>query len=225
LFRASRQLGDWDGVVKIYELFSENLKKDTNFQLIAGHAYGRLGRFKEALRILEPFIRKQPSAEAYAILARTYKDMAHIEESEGSPSAQRHLKQSAEAYLQSYALDPQSYNNALNAASLLARLGEEEKLTNLLPRIKSILERNIKNKERNFWDVASLLEVLVIDGDRASVERLLPEFLSTAEFSWQVATTINNLKYIRDAATKRGDSTDWMDSLIDTLSRWESDNE
>jgi tetratricopeptide (TPR) repeat protein len=228
LFEASRQLGDWGGVVYIYESLPIEEQQDVRLQLAVAQGYGRLGRFAEALKILEPLVNKSPSAVAFAALARIYKDKSQGEIAVDSAETQDLLRRSAEAYLQSFSLDPEAHYSALNAASLLARLGDADsirRLNILLPRLKDLLTNEIEKAGKDYWRSASLLEVFVLSGDIASVQRVLADVVSLAEFPWQVATTRSNLEFLLAAPAQRGLGTGWMQEVIETLARWEREHD
>ncbi|WP_420871838.1 TRAFs-binding domain-containing protein [Bradyrhizobium septentrionale] len=87
----------------------------------------------------------------------------------------------------------------------------------LLPVILFAVKRRLASKVSDYWDHATLLELCVLSRDQAGAAVAVAEALTSIREAWEPKTTARNLRLIREARTKRGDNSLWINGLEEEL--------
>jgi len=66
----------------------------------------------------------------------------------------------------------------------------------------------------DYWDLATLLELAILQGDPASARGYADRALAAVRESWEPETTAKNLTYILDARSDRGAEVDWLQAIV-----------
>ena len=80
----------------------------------------------------------------------------------------------------------------------------------LVPIVTYAVERRIESGKPDYWDYATLLELAVIAKDEAATGDVLGDALAAVREAWEPETTAPNLKLVREARERRGESMPWM---------------
>jgi len=66
----------------------------------------------------------------------------------------------------------------------------------------------------DYWDYATLLELYILKDDKENGIKVLSELLVHKRFDWELETTTNNLKTIKESREKKGIDTQYLDKII-----------
>ena len=87
----------------------------------------------------------------------------------------------------------------------------------LLPIVVYAAERQIDTGNPDYWDYATLLEAAVLIRDRTAAEKAAGDASARMREPWEGATTARNLRLIREARARRGESVEWATPLEEAL--------
>ena len=223
-----RGFKQWERMVDLIERMPETLRRTVMVQEQLGLAYNRFGKQEQAIRVLEAVISKQGrSPETCGILGRVYKDQWREALEKGEKRAARgYLRLAIEKYVEGLEADWRDYYPGVNAVTLLDIQGDEESLQlrdELLPVVRYSVKQRFKEDKRdgtkkiNYWDHATLLELAVLADDEAQVDKEMDKALALAKEAMEPETTANNLKFILDSRSERGQSVPWLAEIIEEL--------
>ena len=183
-----------------------------------GFALNREGRFEEAERVLQDVIAEfGPSSETNGLLGRVYKDRWDRAKKEGLPEARALLKSAADTYLAGFEADWRDAYPGINAVTLMEMMPKPDpRQTEILPVVRYSASRKAE-KNADYWDYATLLELAVLARDTDDAEEQLGEALALGRAGWELETTARNLGLIREMREGRGEDAGWIKRLEDTL--------
>jgi len=165
------------------------------------------------VRVIEKVISEHgPSAESCGILGRIYKDLYK----EGGAAAAGNLNLAIEAYRQGFRIEPTDYYPGVNAVNLLIQKGTpdaEREAADLAPLVAFAVARKGGAASSDYWDVATVLELALIGGDRETATEALPRVLALADAEWKAKTTADNLEMLERLRRDREDTTYLMDAI------------
>jgi hypothetical protein len=75
------------------------------------------------------------------------------------------------------------------------------------------------NKDPDYWDYATLLELAVLGRDQDDADNQLAEALAVARAGWEVESTARNLRLMRETRTARGEEAGWIKRFEDALTQ------
>ena len=87
----------------------------------------------------------------------------------------------------------------------------------ILPVVSYAVERKIAAGKPNYWDYATRLELAVLAKDEARARAALTAALPLVQESWEPKTTARNLRLIREARERRGESVPWAQRIEEAL--------
>jgi hypothetical protein len=176
----------------------------------------------QAVKVLTDLIKKRGnSSETNGILGRLYKDCWEEAGNEGShASARGFLKKAKDAYLQGFQADWRDAYPGVNAVTLMELEDQrDERQSQLLPVVDYSNERKIASKQPDYWDYATRLELAVLLKDRDRAEQARDDALASVREVWEPETTARNLRLIREARERRGESVVWLKPIEDELTK------
>ena len=100
------------------------------------------------------------------------------------------------------------YYPGVNAITLLLQKGDEDAIAEaekLTPLVSFAVARRGGASSSDYWDLATVLELAVIGRDEKMAMSVLPKLLISAEASWMVKTTADNLDLIKDLRKEKED--------------------
>lgn len=222
LLNAYFDLRDFEGVIETWERFHRSIGQDPKALSFYAHALIRTGRSSDAIVVLDG-IRESGIAgpEITGLLARAYKDQWRERTAQGNPATAREsLSRAAQTYTEGFKQYPGEYYFGLNAVSCLHLLGDKGSVRlrdELLPSVQSAIERAAAESADDYWEIASLLEIAVIRGAQAEAQRLSEQLRSKAPSSWQIESTIQNLRLLSEAKGFGEKPPGWLRDLLDEL--------
>ncbi|NUU18494.1 DUF4071 domain-containing protein [Cellulomonas humilata] len=229
LMLAYRALEDWAGMIQAHGELPEELASQPAVlqQLAFAHnrradATGSLadrGRALDILRELE--VTRGPTAETSGLIGRIYKSQWRRAVDEGkSTLAQGLLEQAIEAYVRGFETDWRDVYPGVNAATLLDVEGSPESTARkdrMLPVVQFAADQRIRSPRPGYWDWATQLELAVLAREQEKARAYLSKALAAVEESWEPESTASNLRMVAGARAARGESTGWVQSLVDEL--------
>ena len=222
LLLSYRAAKEWQAMVDVVARMSAPLAATVMVQEQLGFALNRLGRRKEAERVLTDLIaRRGPSSETCGILGRVFKDSTADAEAAGeSFLARGYLDRAIAAYLQGFEADWRDAYPGINAVTLMElREPPDPRQTHLLPVVRYAAERRLAGGTPDYWDHATLLELAVLGRDEVAAAESLGNAVAAVREPWEPESTANNLALIRRARERRGLADPWAKEIEDTLLR------
>jgi hypothetical protein len=220
LFLSYRAVSAWDDMIALVAQMALPLTATTMVREQLGLALNRAGRGDEAERILTTLIDDRgPSSETYGILGRVYKDRWNAAVKDGEPLLARALLEKAvAAYLKGFETDWRDAYPGVNAVTLMEiKDPPDERRHALLPVVRYAVERRIVGGKADYWDHATMLEMSVLGKDEAQATSSLGDALALSRERWELATTLRNLRLIREARERRNEHPAWATELETTL--------
>ena len=177
---------------------------------------------KKAIRTLLEVIEEQGnSPETCGLLGRIYKDLWTDAISEGPKETESAcLDEAISWYRRGFKADPRDYYPGINLVTLLLRKGTEDALREInevRPVVAFAVSRRGGINSRDYWDVATVIELSVIGLDWQTATRAVAKAILRADAPWNLNTTVNNLRIIREIYIERNFEVKDLDLLIKTL--------
>jgi hypothetical protein len=225
LLLAYRDASAWTEMVRCIEKMPADLRRVPPVKEQLAFALNRRNQANDRSRaaaILEELIAEHgASPETSGALGRVYKDTwEEALAGEETGRAQAALDAAIEHYSAGFDADPRDYYPGINALTLLVRRageGDLERAQELQPVILFAIGRRGGLGSRDYWDVATVLELAVIGGDRKLADQASGRIELLEPQDWMRETTAKNLG-ILGAALDR-DHRDWIEALRRRLLR------
>jgi tetratricopeptide (TPR) repeat protein len=222
LFDAYRSSGAWHGMIELGRKMPLAISSSARVQEQLALALNRVGQGEEAEGILVGLLRRTgDSSETWAILGRVYKDRwEEAQKRSDSRQATSYLDKAIEAYMRGFETDWRDPYPGVNAVTLMTmREPPHPDRDEILPVVLYAVKRKLAAHRGDYWDLATLLELYVLTENREGAQEILPRVLAEAREPWQSATTARNLNLIREALERRGVQVDWVEKIVQQLSR------
>jgi hypothetical protein len=183
-------------------------------------ALNRTGQWSRAEVILKDVLEKHgPSSETYGILGRVYKDLwKEAKDRQDAPLATQFLDEAINAYLKGFETDWRDPYPGVNAVTLMTiREPPDPRRSETLPVVLYAVKRRLAGGTADYWDLATLLELHVLMGDAQEAQAILPQLIRQVRRGWEVESTANQLRTIREALEKRHEATAWLEGVENQL--------
>lgn len=221
LFLSYRAHRGWDQMIALVEEMAEPVARSVLVREQLALALNRDGQGEEAERVLLRLLEERgPSSETLGILGRVYKDRwDEARQAERTALASGLLDKAIDAYLKGFRTDWRDAYPGINAATLMElRDPPDPRRAEILPVVVYGARRRVEDGEPDYWDYATLLEAAVLHRDRESASAALGQALATVREVWEPETTLRNLRLIREARDRRGETEPWMLEIEQELS-------
>ncbi len=216
LFLSYRAVEAWNDMIRLAEHMTPPLAETVLVREQMGFALNRAGQGAEAEKILLDLIAvKGPSSETCGILGRVYKDRWETVLKAGDETLARGLLDKAiNTYLNGFYADWRDAFPGVNAVTLMElKEPPDQRQKQLLPVVAFAVERRIAQGKPDYWDYATRLELAVLGRDQATAEAALADALAHVREPWEPETTTRNLRLIRQARMRRGETLDWAEKI------------
>ena len=158
------------------------------------------------------------SSESYGIWGRIHKDKFDRAYSQGDTGeARAHLENAKEYYKRGFEFDIRDAYPGVNYVTCLELLGENKQAMRLVPVVEQAALSKMKQKDPDYWDYATLLELALIEGRNEEAEKLFYKAKPLATETWMFGTTRNNLEIITRFRKERGEDTVVLEKIIQLL--------
>ncbi len=222
LLLSYRAVKAWDDMIALVQKMSRALAATAMVQEQLALALNRAGRGDAAERVLLEVIRKHgPSSETYGLLGRVYKDRWEAAAKAGEQAlACGLLSKAVEAYLKGFEADWRDAYPGVNTVTLMElKDPPDERRAQLIPVVSYAVERRIATGKPDYWDYATRLELAVLAKDDEKARAALSDALAVVREKWEPETTARNLRLIREARERRGESVAWAEQIEGELGR------
>jgi hypothetical protein len=218
LYLSLRDVEAFMAMVELYDRMPPPLQRAKMMREQLGFALNRAGRFEDAEKILKDVIAEfGPSSETNGLLGRIYKDRWDIAREQGRPEARSLLRRAIDTYLQGFEADWRDAYPGINALTLMERQDKPDpRKAQILPVVLYSVTRKAQ-KNPDYWDYATLLELAVLGDDREAAADNLSEATGFAQKAWEVESTKRNLGLIRSAREARNEDVAWIKTIEDEL--------
>ena len=181
----------------------------------------RPGDREKALKILDDLVKNRgPDSETLGIKGRIHKDMYKEAAQAKKITAIAALDDAISAYTKGFESDPRDYYPGVNAISLLIQKGDAEALKEverLVPLVSFAVARRGGASSSDYWDLATVLELACIGEDWTTAARVLPKAILAATDSFKTATTIGNLRLLKQARERTARDITELDGVLNEL--------
>ena len=222
LYLSYRAVEAWQQMVDLVAKMPRELARTVMIREQLGFALNRLKRSDEAEKTLKEVIDEfGANSETNGLLGRVYKDRWDEARTAGRAiEAKGYLRRSITAYLNGFEADWRDAYPGINTVTLMEMEDVvDPRQSELLPVVRYAVKRRLTDKNPNYWDHATLLELSVLASDANGAEDALSDALASNPEKWQRKTTANNLRLIREAREKRQVDVNWITALEDELSK------
>ena len=225
LMSSFRDAEAFEELVALYNAFPDNLKDyvvaKQQFAL-ALNRRNQPGDREEALKVLEDLLKDRGAdPETLGIKGRIHKDIYKEAAQAKKITAVAALDDAISAYTKGFEADPRDYYPGVNAINLLIQKGDAQALKEverLLPLVNFAVARRGGASSSDYWDLATVLELACIGEDWAAVNRVLPKAILAATDSFKTATTLGNLRLLKEAREREGRQVTELDGILKELS-------
>jgi hypothetical protein len=222
LFDAYRANAGWNELISLVGRMNRTVASSGRVQEQLALALNRVGRWTEAEQILQGLLTTTgQSSETFGILGRVYKDQWQASlKSQDSERAATFLEKAIDAYVAGFEADWRDPYSGVNAVTLMTfRKPLDPRRDELLPIVTYAAKRKAMVNKRDYWDVATLLELSVVRHDEPTAQILVNDALATSPDPWQKEATAKNLRLIGEAFRLQPKDTAWIDDIVQRLQR------
>ncbi len=222
LFLSYRAVRAWEDMIRLAATMAPPLRDTVMVQEQLALALNRAGRGDEAERTLLALLaRRGASSETYGILGRVYKDRWDDAVRAGDALRARGLLEKAiDAYVRGFEADWRDAYPGVNAITLMElRDPPDPRRLKLTPLVRYAVERKLAAGKPDYWDYATLLEVAVLAEDEPAAVAAAADALAAAREPFELETTARNLRFIREARSRRGSAVAWADGIEAELAK------
>jgi uncharacterized protein DUF4071 len=221
LLLSYRAASAWEDMVT---LVKEKLSRPLADTVLAreqlGFALNRLQRRDDAEAVLLNLIEERgSSSETCGLLGRVYKDQWEDAVKTGKQIlAAGYLEKAIDMYLRGFEADWRDAYPGVNAVTLMELQDPpDDRRLQLLPVVRYGVQRKVAKGQPDYWDYASLVELAVLENDRAAALQALSRALPCIREKWEPETTVRNLRLIREKREARGTASSWAKEIEDEL--------
>jgi tetratricopeptide (TPR) repeat protein len=215
----------FEELAALYEAFPDDLKDYVvvKQQFALGlNRRNKPGDREKALKILDELLKNRGAdSETLGIKGRIHKDIYKEAAQAKRITAIAALDDAISAYTKGFEADPRDYYPGVNAISLLIQKGDAEALKEverLLPLVNFAVARRGGASSSDYWDLATVLELACIGEDWATANRVLPRVILAANTSFKTATTLSNLRLLKQAREQARHEVIQLDGILNELS-------
>ncbi len=222
LIEAYKNNKAWEEVISLIEKLPVDISDEIVFireqYAFALNRRNNLSDREKAIKILtETIDRYGESPETYGLLGRIYKDYYDENKSE-KMLAKSYLLSAIDYYSKGFETDPRNYYPGVNAVTLLFIEGSSnsiEKFHQLLPAVIYSTSRSNYTNSKDYWLLATMLELLILAEDwQMSAHKLMLLTSILGVHKWQYESTFNNLMLIKETRDQRGLNNDNLNILL-----------
>jgi hypothetical protein len=221
LLLSYRAASAWEDMVTLVkEKISRPLADTVLAREQLGFALNRLQRRDEAESVLLNLIEgRGSSSETCGLLGRVYKDQWEDAVKTGQQIlAAGYLQKAIDMYLRGFEADWRDTYPGVDAVTLMELQDPpDDRRRQLLPVVRYGVQRKVGKGNPDYWDYATLVELAVLENDRAAALQALSRALPCIREKWEPETTVRNLRLIREKREARGTASSWAKELEDEL--------
>jgi tetratricopeptide (TPR) repeat protein len=225
LMTSFRDAEAFEELVDLYNAFPDKLKDyvvaKQQFAL-ALNRRNQPGDREKALSILDQLLKNRGAdSETLGIKGRIHKDIYKEAAQAKKITAGAALDEAINAYTRGFESDPRDYYPGVNAISLLILKGDAEALNEaerLRPLVSFAVARYGGVSSSDYWVLATVLELACIFEDWLVAHQVLPKALLRSTASFQTATTLGNLRLLKQACERAGREVTELDGILNELS-------
>jgi hypothetical protein len=223
LYLSLRDVENYPGMVELYKRMPPPLQRARITREQLAFALNRAGRGPEAQEVLEDVIKEfGPSSETNGLLGRIYKDRWNAAKKAGRElEASGLLDTAINTYLAGFEADWRDAYPGVNAVTLMDMQDEPDpRQGEILPVVRYSASQKARSSA-DYWDHATLLELAVIGKDRKDAFKRVGKTLANArpQAPWELASTEQNLRMIRERQAARGDDSSWIAEIENALAQ------
>jgi hypothetical protein len=225
LLLSYRDVQAFDAMIALVERMPERLV-ERNVVVREQYAFalnrrGADGDRDHALRLLNAIVEEQGNtAETCGLIGRIYKDdYVRALTADSLRQARASLKDAIEWYRHGFYADPRDVFPGVNLATLLVIDGRDaarSEAARVIAALHIALARRRGTDAKDYWTLATLLEIAVVEGDWDAVEAAADDAIASHPTLQQLTSTRNNLQLLQRAAPPHVDATR-LAALIDEL--------
>lgn len=219
-----RAVEAWNEMLRFINVLPEHVTQTVLVREQKAFALNRYGDSEGAENELKDLIAQRgASSETFGLLGRVYKDRwEKAFDADQNVLAKGLLEKAIDTYVRGFEADFRDAYPGVNAVTLM-EIGtqQDNRQKKLLPVVQFAVEQRVASTEADYWDYATLLELAVLAKNEEDAQKWLAQALVHIREPWEPKTTLRNLRLIREAREKRGETCDWyleIEAELDTTS-------
>ena len=162
--------------------------------------------------VLMPFGSKPDAAGTIIDFDAVYKELIKPSIEEAG------LEKAMDAYLHGFEADWRDAYPGINTVTLMEiKEPPHPRRERLIPVVTYTVERRIASGKADYWDFATLVELMVLAKDQQRAFDALGKALAAVREIWEPETTARNLRLIREAREHRNEAEAWCTEIEDAL--------
>ncbi|KJU84534.1 hypothetical protein MBAV_003279 [Candidatus Magnetobacterium bavaricum] len=220
LFLSYREIKAWDEMISLVKKMSPQLAATAMVQEQYAFALNRIGKREEAKYVLIDLIgNRGPTSETYGLLGRVYKDQWEDALTMGeAKKAEGYLKKAIKAYRDGFETDWRDFYPGINAITLMEiQEHPDEYRKELIPIVTYTVQRLLATSKPDYWTYATFIELQVLAGKKVQAFEALSDALTVKSESFELMTTLRNLRLISNARKQRGEDISWYREIEEAL--------
>ncbi|WP_309889803.1 TRAFs-binding domain-containing protein [Archangium sp.] len=231
LFLSYRRFNAWDDMIRVAERLPKPLQQWVLVREQWAFALNRRAQKQlmtpdreKAISLLDSIESELgPNSETCGILGRIYKDLWEEAQDKGGELetlAASSLDKAIATYLRGFQANTRDFYPGINALTLLEARGDADSIDQKdrwLPLVRIAVEQRLRGTRSDYWGIATMLELAVLEDDEQLAERYLTAALASVRESYEPETTARNLRLISKARARRGEQTGWLHRMLERL--------
>jgi hypothetical protein len=224
LMLAYRSIEAWNDMIRLADELPDSLKRVPTVREQLALALNRRnapGDRNRAIEIAEGLTDEYgESPETLGILGRCFKSRWQEKQAAGDVGAGDALEQAIDAYRRGFNADLRDYYPGVNLITLLVRRARPDDLVEVrrvAPVVAFAAARKGGIRSRDYWTVATVLELAAVNGSEDDGRRALSAMLDCEHDAMQLNTTADNLAIVAEALPGLGHDRRWVDELVARL--------
>jgi hypothetical protein len=125
------------------------------------------------------------------------------------------LNNAIDAYLKGFEADWRDAYPGINAVTLMElKDPPDPRRLEIMPVVTYAVKQRVERGTPDYWDYATLLELAVLAKDETAASDALSRSLAAVRECWEPETTLRNLRLIREARERRGETiASWITEI------------
>lgn len=217
LFLSYRALGEWESMIAFYNEMPYGLKKTELARNQLAFALNRAGKHEESERVLHELI-KDFGLNSYllALLGHVYEDRwIEARKAEDESLERSYLSKAIDTYVRGFKEDLRDYYPGISALVLMEASEDVHSFRDaLFTTVRLAASTRLELTDvPDYMDYATLLQLAILDDDRASAEDALSRTLASAREVWQPEMTARSIRLIREGRKEGPPRPEWVQTI------------
>jgi MAP3K TRAFs-binding domain/TIR domain len=217
LFLSYRALSAWESMIDFFDRMPHRLKKTALARGQLAFALNRGGKHRESERVLQDLMQEfGPDSYALALLGHVYEDLwIELRKAGDELLARAYLSRAIHSYFRGFKADMRDCYPGISALVLIEASEDAHPLRDaLLTTVRFAASTRLERTDvPDYMDYATLLQLAILDDDRAAAEEALAHTLASVREVWQPEMTARSIRIIREGRKRTPPRAEWVRTI------------